>query len=353
MKILVLGGTGAMGSHLVKLLDSQNHEIIVTSRSYRKNENNIEYIQGNAHDTFFLKTLLNRHWDAILDFMVYSTIEFKNRAELLLCATSQYVFLSSARVYANSKKYLAETSPRLLDVSDDDIYLSTDDYSLTKARQEDVLTKSKHSNWTIIRPYITYSENRLQLGVLEKERWLYRALQGRTIVFSSETFTKLTTLTYGLNVAQAIFSLIGRPNAMRNIYHITNNTVYAWSDILTMYLDVLRQHLGYMPKIMLVDETDSRKTSTPTYQELYDRYFDRSFDNSKINEFSPVDDFEDARSGIERCLTFFLKKPEFNQINWVDEAINDRLTREYTSLREIPQLKHKIKYLIFRFLYKY
>ena len=67
---------------------------------------------------------------------------------------------------------------RLLDVSHDSIYLKTDEYALAKARQEDILRKSGKNNWTIIRPYITYSESRLQLGVLEKEAWLYRALKG-------------------------------------------------------------------------------------------------------------------------------------------------------------------------------
>ena len=56
----------------------------------------------------------------------------------------------------------------------DEEYLKTDEYALSKARQEDILHRSGKNNWTVIRPYITYSEIRLQLGVLEKELWLYR-----------------------------------------------------------------------------------------------------------------------------------------------------------------------------------
>ena len=53
--ILILGGTGAMGKHLVSILrkDSGNH-IYVTSRQKRKDENNVSYIFGNAHNNEFI-----------------------------------------------------------------------------------------------------------------------------------------------------------------------------------------------------------------------------------------------------------------------------------------------------------
>lgn len=52
--ILILGGTGAMGEHLVHLLgqDSDNH-IYVTSRTVHKNQANVSYHVGNAHDDVF------------------------------------------------------------------------------------------------------------------------------------------------------------------------------------------------------------------------------------------------------------------------------------------------------------
>jgi nucleoside-diphosphate-sugar epimerase len=58
MKVLVLGGTGALGMHLVHLLSNNGVETIVTSRKQRASEDNINYIQGNAHDIKFLQTIL-------------------------------------------------------------------------------------------------------------------------------------------------------------------------------------------------------------------------------------------------------------------------------------------------------
>ena len=96
------------------------------------------------------------------------------------------------------KTPITENSPRLLDVVHDIEYLKTDEYALSKARQEDILRKNRNNNWTIIRPYITYSGQRLQLGIYEKEQWLYRALQNKPIVFPEELRNNLTTLTWGV-----------------------------------------------------------------------------------------------------------------------------------------------------------
>lgn len=54
---------------------------------------------------------------------------------------------------------------------------------MAKARQEDILYQSGFSNYTIVRPSVTYNTYRLQLGALEKENWLYRALKVDVLFF--------------------------------------------------------------------------------------------------------------------------------------------------------------------------
>lgn len=198
LKILLLGGTGAMGVHLSKILNNQGEDVYVTTRRERKGMG-ITYIQGNAHENAFLSDILQKyHFDVLIDFMIYNTSEFADRVDLLLSSVGQYIFLSSSRVYADSQTPITENSPRLLDVYKEEEYLKTDEYALSKARQEDILHRSGKNNWTVIRPYITYSEIRLQLGVLEKELWLYRALNGRTIVFSKDIAEKVLRLHMGM-----------------------------------------------------------------------------------------------------------------------------------------------------------
>lgn len=351
MRILVLGGTGAMGVHLVKMLSSSlNNQIFVSTRRKIVGQNNIIYVQGNAHDLKFLILLLKDKYDVIIDFMNYRTDEFKERYQKLLTSCDQYIFLSSSRVYANSEKPIAEDSPRLLDVIKDKEYLSTDEYALTKARQENLLMDSNYTNWTIIRPYITYSENRLQLGVLEKESWLYRVLHGRTIVFSKDIASHLTTLTYGLDVARAICAIIGCDEAKREVFNITSpNSIY-WNDVFNLYRRVLEKKLGKQINILMTEQAFNLKYRLGQYQVKYDRLFNRIFDNSKINYFVDVNTFVKPQDGLTNCLEHFCNHPIFSPNNWKMEGQYDRLTREHTSYREIRRNKDRFKYYLFRYL---
>ena len=99
--------------------------------------------------------------------MAYSTQEFSKKVELFLDSTDQYFFLSSSRVYAASNEPLTEDSPRLLDVCTDETYLATDEYALAKARQENILLTTNKKNWTIIRPYKTYNNKKMQNSLLD------------------------------------------------------------------------------------------------------------------------------------------------------------------------------------------
>lgn len=348
-KILVLGGTGAMGQHLVQLLASRGDQVSVTTRESRPSTENINFLQGNAKDVGFLDKVLTREWDAIVDFMVYKTSEFEQYAPRLLAATEQYMFLSSARVYADSEQPIQENSSRLLDCSNDTKFLDTDEYSLAKARQEDILTKSPFKNWTIIRPYITYSEQRLQLGVLEKEGWLYRALKGRTIVFSKDIADKLTTLTYGFDVARAMAALIGEPRAYVQTYHITQSQAVSWASALNIYLNVLEEHLGKRPRVLLLSMDKFSRCKRAEYQTKYDRLFDRRFDNTKISEFVDVNSFASVHQGLTHSIKEFFNNPNFTAIDWRSEAIKDRFSKEFTSLAELPNWRQKLKYLRVRF----
>ncbi len=320
MKVLLLGGTGAMGVYLGKLLADKGVDTYITSRSERTNEDNITYVKGNARELSFTQKLIAEHWDAIVDFMIYDTETFKSRVNLLLNATSQYVYLSSSRVYAESKDRITEESPRLLDVTTDKEYLATDEYALTKARQENILRESSKNNWTIIRPYITYGKERLQLGVLEKEYWLKLALNGNSIVFNEDIASKVTTLTSGYDVAHAMAELIGNPKAYGEAFHITNNKPIHWSKVLDLYVDVLGKHLGAKPNVKFISLSKFISCFSTPYQVKYDRLFNRKFDNSKIGQFIDLNSFVEPEQGLREMLMQFLQNPKFKRGSRVPDA---------------------------------
>ena len=353
MKILVLGGTGAMGVNLVKILGERGENVTVTSRSERKSEfNNVCYVKGDAHGTAFLKSLLAKKYDVIVDFMSYETEEFGERYQLFLDSAEQYIFLSSSRVYADSKTPITEESPRLLDAVDDRAYLQTDEYALAKARQENMLATSGKENWTIVRPYITYSNERLQLGIYEKELWLHRVLHGQTVVFPKDMAEHITTLTFGEDVAHGIAALVGNQQAYGQTVHITTNETIRWGNVVELYQKVFLDVTGKQMKVKYIDSAQQlRKDLFNQYQIKYDRMLDRMFDNSKImclakNNLS----FVSPKEGIEKCFREFLNNPSFR---WLPSAKitawTDLTVQEKTPLKYFPNWEKRTKYIVGRY----
>lgn len=308
IKVLLLGGTGAIGSSLVEILKRNHINTYVTTRKDRKNQHYITYIKGNAHDDYFLSNICSCCWDVIVDFMAYGTNEFKNRKDLLLNATKQYIFISSARVYGNEEHPIKETSPRLLDCTNDYKYLSTDEYAITKARQENILFESDKNNYTIVRPYITYGKDRFQFGPLEKEEWLYRAMHGRTVVFSKEISEHLTSITDSYDVAYGIFNLMGDNNTLGKVFHITSNNTLKWSEIFDIYKDTIKKITGKEIKIKLVTLPVFLKTRQEMlrYQVVYDRLFDRDFDISNQSKYMNTDKFSLPYNGLNKYIESFM-----------------------------------------------
>lgn len=348
MNILMLGGTGAMGRNLAEILRGGEHTVYITSRSERQAYENINYIKCNAKNWSELHPILaSRHWNVIVDFMVYGTSVFRARADKLLASCNQYFFFSSSRVYANSQTPITERSPRLLDVCRDRKYLKSDEYALAKAREEDILRSGERQNFTIIRPYITYDINRLQLGVYEKEAWLWRALQGKAIVFDKSLMDRFTTMTSGYDVALRIIALMGKKEALGETFHITTGESRTWGEILQIYLNTIEEITGNRPKVVLTDIRKQRAYGG-YYQVVYDRDYDRRFDNSKINAGTGLHEYITTESGLRHDLKEFLRHPTFLECSWALQGKMDRVAQENIPLGKIPKA-HRGKYRLARY----
>ena len=267
-----------MGVHVSQLLAGAGHEVVVTSR--RDCVSNIPcvfYTKGNAKEIGFLDELLADYWDAIIDFMIWSTDEFKVRVAKFLNATDQYVFTSSYRVYANSS-VITENSPRLLDVIDNPEYLATDEYALAKARCENMLFDSGRNNWTIVRPAVTYDgTGRFHLTVHEAAVCLWRALRGIPVPVPQIMLTKQATMTWGGDVARMIALLVGNPKAMGETFTVSTAEHTTWEQVAGIYQTVV-------PTLDVYDCDMARfeRAHGAIWQIRYDRMYNRIVDNAKV-----------------------------------------------------------------------
>ena len=290
-KVLVIGGTGAMGVYLVPELLSHGYAVDVLSLDEVESDTpNLRYFKGNARDENYVRSVLDEgQYDGVVDFMIYNQHEFPVRYSMFLDRTGHYIYLSTYRIYADEEHPIKETSPRLVDVSPDEELRASNDYCIYKAQGEDVLRASSYSNWTIIRPAITYSTRRFQLVTHEMEKTVRRAILGRTVILPREAKDKQATMTWAGDVAKMIACILFNEKAMRETYTVSTAEHHTWGEVADMYAELIGM------KVIWVDAADYIAIKTFGYtnppdvrqarwQLEYDRLFDRIVDNGKILE---------------------------------------------------------------------
>ena len=286
-KVLVMGGTGAMGRYLVPKLAQRGYKVDVVSLDTLPDKQNIHYIQENIMDDEILESRLSAGYDGIVDFMVYPTEHFKIRHKLLLDNTDHYIFLSSYRVFSDSNVPITEGSSQLLDVLDDEEYLATDDYALRKSRCEDILEQSDYKNWTIVRPAITYSQKRAQLVTLELKHILAALQENRPALLPEAAKNIQATMTWAGDVAEMLARLLFSQTAMGEAFNVTTAEHQTWEQVAQIYNQLYGLQYEWVDtEAYLEDKAKNDKSGRVTkgsrWQLSYDRLYNRVMDNSKI-----------------------------------------------------------------------
>ena len=213
--------------------------------------------------------------------MVYCTKEFEEKHKKLLESCGHYIYLSSYRIYAGDYP-ITEDSPRLVDVSDNAEYLATDDYSLHKARGEDTLKKSGFTNWTAIRPAITYSKRRFQLVILEAPLVVNRALDRKKVVLPEEARGVQATMSWAGDVAKMISRLVLNRDAYGEIYTVATAEHNPWGKVADYYKELIGLESVWVPKEDFLGILSDNDNKHIRWQLDYDRLFERIVDNTKI-----------------------------------------------------------------------
>lgn len=286
-KILVLGGTGAMGKYVVPLLAEKGYLVDVYSLDKAESDNpNIRYFQKRCSDLDVLREILSEGYDCVIDYLIYGTDEcnFEQRYKIFLENTKHYIYLSTYRIYADMEHPVKETSPRILDVVRDYNLLATNDYCLYKAKGESLLRNSEYTNYTIVRPSITFSLFRYQLTTLEGPCTVGRALNGKKVLLPKGAAEKRATLTWAGDSAKFFEAVVLNPKAYGEAYSFTTHENYTWREMAEIYKDICGLEYEFIDDEDYLDilaGPDGNREGLK-YQLLYDREYDRNMDNSKI-----------------------------------------------------------------------
>ena len=283
-RVLVLGATGAMGRYAVPFLAESGCRVTEVSLDDAPASlpPNVTHIKANGKDPEVRDGLLAQNFDGIIDFLSYPTRELVKTLPRMLDHTGQYVYLSSGRIYANLECPVRETSPRLIDASDDPLLLNSDDYCIFKARGENILFASAKKNWTIVRPATTYSYLRYQLVTLEAANTVGRARRGKEVVLPEQAKAKPATLSWGGDAGVMIARLLFREPALGEAFNINSAESRTWGEIADYYRDICGLKAVWVDKEDYLNILSSDPYNMGIRWQLeYARLFDRVVDNSK------------------------------------------------------------------------
>ncbi|MGI9249568.1 MAG: NAD-dependent epimerase/dehydratase family protein [Woeseiaceae bacterium] len=153
LSILVLGGTGFIGPHMVREALRRGHSVTLFNRGQTNNElfPDLETIRGDRDGG--LDGLQGRSWDAVVDNSGYVPRHVQDSARLLAKNTRRYVYISTVSVYADFDSDNTEDSP-LATIADETIEdVTGETYGPLKALCEKrVAAEIEPEQLTVLRP---------------------------------------------------------------------------------------------------------------------------------------------------------------------------------------------------------
>lgn len=305
-KVLVIGGTGAMGTYLVPKLVERGFDVTVTHNDEMLTDETrgAKYIKLDMFDLEAVKELLKGNFDGVVDFMIYDTSTFMKYSPLYLDKTGHYISFSSYRVFADSDVPITENSPQLLNVSNDELFRYSNDYAIHKAKGECFLRGWKNKNWTIVRPAITYSKRRCQLITLERQHIFGAMKQGRPIVLCDKALDVQATMSWAGDVAEMLTRLLFNEKAFGEDFNVTTSEHHTWGEVAEYYKDIFgtRFVIGSEEEYLSAKFDGKPYSIGQRFQLDYDRLFNRVMDNSKVLSVTDMKQTEltSLRVGLER-----------------------------------------------------
>ena len=149
--LLILGGTGFIGPHLVRHAVARGHKVTIFTRGRRNPDlpEGITRLIGDRNGQ--LQALEGKKWDAVVDDSATNPDYVRQSAGLLKDAVGRYLFTSSTGVYyPYLTRGLDETTAPHLEVSDEKDGSET--YGVNKARCEKIVADTFGERGLVVRP---------------------------------------------------------------------------------------------------------------------------------------------------------------------------------------------------------
>jgi len=171
LRILILGGTGFLGPHLVHEATSRGHRVSIFTRGQREpglfedDFAGVEHLIGDRAAPDGYAALEGKTWDAVIETSGYQHPWTREAVALLKDAVGRYLYVSSTGVfYPYRTTNIAEDGPILLE---DDPPQDPPSYGVMKALSENEVRRGLGDRATIVRPGYIVGPGDLS------DRWTY------------------------------------------------------------------------------------------------------------------------------------------------------------------------------------
>jgi nucleoside-diphosphate-sugar epimerase len=238
--VLVLGSTGIIGTNTVSACVRRGFDVLGVSRGTRRpNGESVpagyEHARAEVRGPDALRAVVaGRTFDAVIDFT-----SFTDRDVARTLSTLQGRCAIPLRVVGdNLLRRRARPPDRRVSPQ-----VSTGwSYALAKVRAEErvrSMCQDLGMDYTIARPYITYSSQRIPLSVWEPVEILGRLRDGWAIPVGPDILDATTTITSSADVANALALLVCNPSALGQDFIVASDQPTTWRAVLGAAADAV------------------------------------------------------------------------------------------------------------------
>ncbi len=297
-RVLLIAGGGTIGSYVTESLLQKNCRVdVICLEAHTSDHEYLTYYRENATLDLLTDFLKGTHYDAIVNFLHYETAEaYRPYHELLTAHTTQLVFLSSYRVYADLEHPVTENAPLLTEAGIEDAdFFATETYALGKIRCEEYLRQAGVAkNWTIVRPVISFAGKRFDL--LMYNNVLDEAEKGMPVLLPEGARHLTAGLEWAGNTGRLIADLLFRPETLGEAYTVSSGQDLTWETVAAYYTELAGIEFQWIP----TEEYIANETPGNRARLLYDRLYSRDVDVSKLMTATGhrTEDFISIKEGI-------------------------------------------------------
>jgi len=321
MKVLVIGGSGNISSATVERLLARRDEVWILTRGKRPVAAGARPLVADRGSRDSMAAALGGlEFDAAVNFLGYTVPDVKTDFELLSGRVSQYIFISSATVYAKPHRELPirETSRLGNPFSQ---------YARDKEQCEAwLMARHVKSGFpvTIVRPSHTYSNRWIPNPVTSAGYTFAARLERGEPVFIHDGGRTPWAITAASDFAAGLAGLTGLKDAIGEAYHITTDEHLTWSQI---YSETVAAVGAMHPRIVSMPTDFICNVEPDMVARLKgDKAEPGVFDNSKIKAAVPGFRCNTLfRDGIRESVRWFREDPARQSVDPAVSAVFDRL----------------------------